>query len=93
MTDQLTINHEAQRQRFTTEVDGHTGYITYERHGDVLALTHTIVPKAIGGRGIAGQLVKTALDYAREQGVKVDPVCSYVDTWMQRHADYNDLRA
>ena len=46
----------------------------------------------IGGRGIAGQLVRAALEFARGQGLKVRPECSYADAWMRKHPDYDTLR-
>ena len=90
MTD---IAHRSERRRFVTEVDGHEAYVEYEIEGGAMIITHTIVPAAIGGRGIAGQLVRAALDYVRSEGLKVVPRCSYADTWMHRHPDYDALRA
>lgn len=89
----MDIQHDTAAQRFTVDVDGQTGYVEYEPGDGMITITHTIVPPAIGGRGIAGQLVRAALDYARNEGLKVVPRCSYADTWMQRHPDYNELRA
>ncbi len=88
-----TIRHDAKTLRFNTVVDDATGYVEYELAANVMTITHTIVPPAIGGRGIAGALVKAALDHARTQGWKVVPQCSYADTWMRRHPDYEGLRA
>ena len=90
MTD---IAHDPASQRFTTEVDGQAAYLEYERAGEVMVITHTIVPPAIGGRGIAGDLVRTALELARTEGLKVDPRCSYADGWMRKHPEYDALRA
>lgn len=87
------IQHDAKAQRFNAVVDDVTGHVEYELAGDVMTVTHTIVPSAIGGRGIAGALVKAALDHARSEGWKVVPQCSYAETWMQKHPDYADLRA
>ncbi len=87
------IRHDPKTLRFNTVVDGVTGYVEYELAGDVMTITHTIVPPAIGGRGIAGALVKAALDHARAEGWKIVPQCSYADTWMRRHPDYEGLRA
>ena len=87
------IQHDAKAHRFNTVVDDVTGHVEYEITGKVMTLTHTIVPSAIGGRGIAGALVKAALDHARNEGWKVVPQCSYADTWMRRHPDYEGLRA
>lgn len=87
------IQHDAQAHRFNTVVDDVTGYVEYELAGEVMTITHTIVPPAIGGRGIAGALMKAAVEHARTQGLKVDPQCSYAEAWMRRHPDDADLRA
>lgn len=58
----------------------------------VLTLHHTEVPDALQGRGIAADLVATALDWARAEGLKVRPSCSYVVAYMQRHPETADLR-
>ncbi|PNS07766.1 GNAT family N-acetyltransferase [Solilutibacter silvestris] len=83
----ITIHHVPEIRRFVTSVDGHEGYVEYSRHGDVLSIDHTIVPPAIGGRGIAGDLVKAAVEYAGAEGLKVHPACSYAEAWMRRHPD------
>jgi hypothetical protein len=92
MTD-YSIQHDPAAQRFSTVVDGVEAHLEYRRHGGVLTITHTRVPEAIGGRGIAGALVQAAMDHARAEGLKVDPVCSYSAVWMERHPEYHALRA
>ncbi len=87
------IQHDAPSSRFVTTIDGQQGYVEYERHGDRLVLTHTVVPPAIGGRGIAGELVKATLDFARNEGLKVVPQCSYAAGWIDKHPEYADLVA
>ena len=87
------IRHDVPGGRFVTTVDGHAGYVEYEREGDVLTITHTIVPPEIGGRGIAGKLVAAALDHARAEGLKVVPRCTYAAAWIDRHPQYADLVA
>lgn len=89
----VEIRHQPDQHRFTTEVDGHAAYVEYEPAQDAIAITHTIVPAAIGGRGIAGELVRAAMAYARDSGLKVRPDCSYADDWMRKHPDFADLRA
>ncbi len=90
---QANVQHDAAAGRFTTDVDGQQGYVEYEQEGGSMAITHTIVPSAIGGRGIAGTLVQAALDHARAAGLKVIPRCSYADGWMRKHPEYEELRA
>ncbi|MEO6234919.1 MAG: GNAT family N-acetyltransferase [Thermomonas sp.] len=87
------IKHDVKTHRFNTVVDDVTGYVEYDLAGDVMIVTHTIVPSEIGGRGIAGALVKAALEHARAEGWKVVPQCSYADAWMRKNPDYEGLRA
>jgi predicted GNAT family acetyltransferase len=87
------IEHDPAARRFSTLVDGETGRVDYEDDGGTMRITHTVVPAAIGGRGIAGRLVQAALDHARSAGWKVRPECSYARGWIEKHPEYADLVA
>lgn len=67
--------------------------LDYVLNGSVAAFVHTGVPAAVGGRGIAANLVRAGLETARARGWTVQPVCSYVAAYIQRHAEYQDLVA
>jgi predicted GNAT family acetyltransferase len=58
-----------------------------------MIFTHTFVPDALRGRGIAAVLVRTALEEARRTGRRVVPRCSYVAEFIQRHPEFRDLVA
>lgn len=88
------IRNNEQSSQYETTVDGQVAYAAYDREGDdVIVFTHTIVPDELSGRGIAGALVKHALDAARSQNLKVVPQCSYVAAYIKRHPEYEDLLA
>lgn len=89
----IDVRHNTAGRRFEAEVEGHLAHADYEMDGEVMRFTSTQVPEAIGGRGIAGRLVRTAMDHARDRGYQVVPACSYVAAWLERHPDYEDLRA
>lgn len=89
----ITIQHDPANHRFSTEVDGHEAELIYRLSEGRMVIEHTGVPEAIGGRGIAAQLVKAALDHARVAGWKVVPACSYSAVYVQRHPEYADLLA
>lgn len=86
------VRHYPERHRFETSVDGHDCEIDYQLAGDVMTITHTGVPAAVGGRGIAGEMMRFALDTARTNGWKVVPACSYATSFMMRHPEFDDLR-
>jgi predicted GNAT family acetyltransferase len=82
-----TVSHDTVAHRFATEVEGHVGVLDYLLREGVMTITHTGVPTAIGGRGVAADLMKAALKAARDAGWKVDPACSYAAAYMRRHHD------
>lgn len=65
--------------------------IDYLVDGDVLSLTHTGTPAQHRGRGLAGQLVKFALDEIRANGQQVEPLCPYVASYIADNPEYADL--
>lgn len=87
------VHHDPANERFELMVDGHLCVCEYRRRDGEVWFTHTEVPAALAGRGIASALVEAGLDWAREQGLKVRPLCSYVSAWMRRHPEYRDLMA
>jgi predicted GNAT family acetyltransferase len=92
-TQAVDVRHETDRHRFVTLVDGVEGELEYRREAGRLLLTHTHVPTEIGGRGIAAELTRQALAFARAEGLKVVPVCSYAATYFRRHPEHADLLA
>jgi predicted GNAT family acetyltransferase len=87
------VIHRPDAGRFEAVVDGQLSVADYEIEGRVMHMTHTGVPSALRGHGIAGALVKEALDYARAEGLKVNPLCSYVRVYMHRHPETLSLLA
>lgn len=87
------IVHNASASRFETRIDGLLCVADYRVRGDTMIMPHTEVPPALRGHGVAASLVAAALDWARAQGLKVDPRCSYVASYMRRHRETHDLLA
>ena len=90
MTD-LAVRNNGSARRFEADVPGGTAMITYQQDGDVITLIHTEVPKEASGRGVAQSLAKYALQYARDQKLRVIPKCSYVASFVKRNRDYDDI--
>ena len=70
---------------------GFLGY-TLERPG-VYNLQHTIISEAFGRQGYARTLVTHVLDGMRERGEKIIPSCTYVQSYLERFPQYQDLVA
>ncbi len=89
----LQIEHLADQGRFQAIVDGQRCVADYRLDRGVMAITHTGVPPALEGQGIAGQLMQAVLEHAGREGLKVAPLCSYARAYMRRHPESDALLA
>ena len=98
----LTITHHVQGTggRHVAAVEGaaEQGYLEWEAGGvragkEVRIAAHTIVPRAIGGRGVAAALVARLVEDAGRQGFLIRPDCSYVAKRFAENPDWAALRA
>jgi len=87
----MAIKHDG--HRFVASVDGVQARLHYRLEGERMVITHTAVPEAIAGRGVAGQLTRAAFEHARAKGWKVRPACAYAAGWAERHPEYGALLA
>lgn len=86
-----TVENNKSENRFQTEVDGFLAFIDYDLDENTLTLIHTEVPAELGGKGLGGKVVKAALDYAKDQGLKVIPQCPFVAHYIEKHKEYGAL--
>lgn len=82
---QVTDNQAA--SRFELRADGQLAELQYRRHGKRLVLVHTEVPDELGGRGIGGRLVASAVGRAEQEGLTVVPLCPFAHRWLTRHPE------
>lgn len=88
----MVVEHDAAANRFVVRLTAGDAVLSYLPAGaGVLDFRSTYVPPPARGQGIAGRLVRTALDYAREQGCRVIPSCWYVREWVEQNPDYRPL--
>lgn len=89
---QIIVIDAPKRRQFEVTVDGEpAGSLVYRLRPGLLALIHTEVDERFEGHGLGGRLARFALEQAREQGLEVLPFCPFVNGWMKRHPEYNDL--
>lgn len=95
--DDLTITHhgDASGGEYRAHVPGsdEIGRMTWFDQGGARVVDHTLVPPALGNRGIAGKLVERIVEDARSEGFKVRPLCSYVVAAFRRHPEWADIAA
>jgi predicted GNAT family acetyltransferase len=86
-----TVTKNSDARRFEIGEGDDVAILTYREGRKHITLVHTEVPTTLGGRGYAGALAKTALDYARERGRRVVVLCPFVRAYLERHPEYADL--
>ena len=92
MSDNATVRHDDQANRYVLEVDGKAlGFAEYQQEADRRIFTHTEVDQSLEGKGMGAKLVREALDSTRRDGKRIVPVCSFVAAYVERHPDWNDI--
>ncbi|RYD47711.1 MAG: N-acetyltransferase [Verrucomicrobiaceae bacterium] len=87
-----TITDNTASSRFELEEDGALAYAEYQLQSDLLIIPYVFSDPALRGKGTAGRLMDGVLARAKEQGWKVRPICGYAAAYIERHAEYRDLR-
>lgn len=87
----LKVNSEA--NRLELEIEGSTALIEYKLSHQTLFLIHTEVPPALEGKGVGSAIVQKALQYAKDNGYKIVPLCTFVQSYLKRHQEWNDIVA
>ncbi len=80
-----TIINNISRQRFETMEDDNLCYLEYRLSNTEMSLIHTFVPFQFRGKGIAADLVRSAISYAEGNGFTIIPVCPYVEAYLKRN--------
>lgn len=87
------VRDNIERHRFELEEQGHIAFAAYALEGDVITLTHTVVPSSMQGNGVGSRLVAGALAQVRARGLRVIPQCPFVAAYIARHPEWKDLLA
>ena len=87
------INNE-ENKRYEFHIDGLIPRVEYLiTKDDKIYLTHTEVPRALEGKGIASALVRATLSEIEKSGRQLVPLCPYVARYIQKHPEWNKLVA
>jgi predicted GNAT family acetyltransferase len=79
--------------RYEMDESGHTSYADYRKTGDRLYIDYVFSPVPLRGSGASGRLMAALSAEARDQGLKITPICGYAAAWLRRSAEFRDLVA
>jgi uncharacterized protein len=90
----VTVVQNADRRRFEALVgDRVAGFITYRSTEETVDLQHTVVRPEYEGQGVGSPLVRTTLEQIRDAGKRLIPTCPFVQAYLERHPEWDSLRA
>lgn len=81
--------------RFLLYVNGRAaGEMTYSRAGDQrIIIDHTEVDPAFSGQGLGQKLVRSAVDYARAETIRILPLCPFAKKTFEADPSLRDVLA
>jgi len=92
----MEIKHveEDKKGEFYYEVEGNKlGLMTYTYAGpDKIIIDHTEVDESLKGQGVGYELVEASVNFARENNLKIMPLCPFANAVFRKRNDYSDVR-
>ncbi len=86
-----TFSDNTAAHRFELKLATGTVLVEYETAPGALTITHTEVPKALEGQGLASRIASLVVAKARHRGVKLIPLCPFFIAYLKKHAEHSDL--
>ncbi len=87
----LFVRNNDSAGRFEAQIGNSLGFVEYKLDRNLLTLVHTEVPPELGGQGVGAKIVRSALDFAKDNWLKVVPECPFVARYIERHEKYKDI--
>lgn len=85
------IIHDKAKSQFIIVIDGKESLVDYSIEKNRIILYHTYTHPDLRGKGLAAKVVIAALEYAKENNLKVIPGCSYVQDFIAKNKKYKEL--
>lgn len=89
--DKLKVTHNQADSTFEVWIDGHLCKLDYIQDGNNFVIEHVGVDPAFRGQGVAGKITEAALEYARQNSLRVIPMCSYAVHYIRQNPQYMEL--
>jgi len=89
---ELQVADNPDQAQYEIRADGEVaGFLQYHLRDGAIAFVHTEIDPRFRGHGVAGRLIRSSLDAARERHLAVLPYCPFVRGWIAEHPEYTDL--
>ena len=65
--------------------------ITFPDRDGIAVIDHTFVDSSLRGRGVAGELMRRAVEQIQKDGHAIAATCSYAVAWLEKHPEIPSL--
>ncbi|ESU29533.1 hypothetical protein FLJC2902T_09400 [Flavobacterium limnosediminis JC2902] len=90
----MSIRINEEKECFELEVDGHIAFTEYKiTKQNIIFLTHSEVPKVLEGKGVGSALALKTLQWIKEKGYPLAPLCPFVAAYIKRHPEWKEILA
>ncbi len=89
--DEYNLEINEPLKRLELKIGNEPAFIEYKLRNDILFFIHTEVPVMLKGKGAGNAILQKALQYAKDHHYKIVPICSFVQSYLQKHQQWNDI--
>jgi len=91
---QIQRHDHGQKGAFYIEENGEwIAELSYIKNNGTMTIDHTEIDEKLRGEGIGQDMVKAAVEYARENSLKIKPLCPYARKVIERTPEFQDVLA
>jgi uncharacterized protein len=89
--EKLDVIHNPAQNRFEVWIQGQLSKLDYIQDEKNFVITHVGVYPDHRGQGVAGKIVDASLEYAKQNSLRVIPMCSYAAAHIRANPQYIEL--
>ena len=88
----MPVQHDPERKKFWVRAGSYEAVLMYAQKGKTLDFYHIYVPEPFRNRGLAGQILIAAFEYAARENFRVVPSCPFIaHDFLPRFSQYQKL--
>ena len=85
----IEVRNDVDNRFYEIRVDGESaGVLVYEEAHGRKVFTHAFIEESYRGRGLATELIRSALDDIRDEGNTADSYCPIVNSFVAERPEY-----
>lgn len=89
---QIQHDEHGRKGAFFIDEDGEwIAELSYVKDDTTMTIDHTETDEKLRGEGIGQDMIKAAVEYARKNGLKINPACPYARKVIEETPEFQDI--